>query len=437
MTSSGRVRLRRRAYNPEFETGFNFLPELARFDKISINFDIAGVEGATAQQVFENFRRVAGNSEFLRLDGRGYNRNLKIRRNMNRGLRQRTGDTSPYNKPLFTGYIKYDTQEAPRLRAFLNINPTRYFAYNPSDRIYPDYCGEENVFSTLFEDGDIKSELKRNAAVGDNFILSDRLQEAYEENWIRQTIDYAILCGDLLREEIAEHSGLYPHYSFYNGLRNWTINHFECYWEYTAPDADAPYLVKQFCKHLSKRLKSSRERVYPSEVNTSQEISTFIFSARNKKRNIAIYAKSDDRLRVECRFEGNPLSMYSNWDRDRYPTTRRGISDMISDLREKAIEALQPIQTGYNSFNFDDMPRPAHIARQLSTLYSVTRNNTAQIRRIIEANLSDERIVEPEVDNGYRRVLRQLAKEGVLDKVKSTNPREYILNEPLASLLKA
>ena len=442
-----RIREREQYSIKKFDTGFNFLKQRCCIDKVELSFDIAELEENDNQSLEEDFRHIARHSELLRYDSRRNNKGFAVRKKRNRSIPNRGTDTKPFEPFLFGGIIKKDTGlDRTLLRAFIEINPTRYFTYNEEGRVNPDAdvewddINEDDRLYTLRKDSCVRDHILSQSINNDNFIEDMRLREANELNWINYTIDYALLCADRIKQEIQNRTNNSNLYTFRSGLKNWTIQRVEYYWEFETKENDAVFVVKEFCEHLKRSSKKFNQTIHSAgEEKETNRAHSFIFGTSNKNLDIAIYAKAENRIRIECRYKKNPKSSFNEIKNNNYNrSSRRDLNLLLVDLRQIAIERLSKVEQAKTEFNLDNIYMPSQKAITLSHFHSITKGNTAHMRQIIEACMSNASIVENPSKKAFKSVLRQLASKdiNILKTIKKTEPREYIVKEPLHSMFK-
>lgn len=434
--------IRRRALQDiyGFETSFKLKKSHCRIDKLEISFDIAELENGSFSDLNEDLRHIGRTSDLLNDCGRG-EKKLIFRK------RRRRRSQDGFHPALIEGTIKRDTNsDIPTLRAFLKINPTRYFAYNPIERTDPHDDGfwggeyECDDFFRLHKDQDITRVIQSESITGDNFIAFNRLREANQLNWQQYTVDYAELCAERIYSEICEHTNNERLYHFLPNLSNWTIQKIEYYYEFHTRTDDAVFITRKFGEHLKNRLKLKKDNIHSAgEEREDDNPHSYIFSTRSKSIDISLYAKAQNRIRIECRIKKNPKVCVNSIKEKNYSrTSKTALKRMLTDLKDETAKKLSPVINHKNDFRLDNILMPGELSVALGRLYIGTGSVSLYIKRIVESCMSGEKLVEPDRDNRYRRALRLLASKDlkVLKTVKKTNPREYIVKEPLLSLFR-
>ncbi len=434
--------IRQRAFQDiyGFETSFKLKKSHCRIDKLEIAFDIAELGDGSFSELNEDLRHIGRASELLTDHGRG-EKQLIFRK------RRRRRSQDDFHLALIEGTIKKDTNsDTPTLRAFLKINPTRYFAYNPTDRIDPyddGFWGEDyesDDFFRLYKDQDIARLIQSESITGDNFIVSNRLREANQLNWQQYTVDYAELCAERIYSEICEHTNNERLYNFLPNLSNWTVQKIEYYYEFQTRSDDAVFITRKFGEHLKSRLRLKKDNIHSAgEEREDDDPHSYIFSTRSKNVDISLYAKAQNRIRLECRVKKNPKMCVNSIKKKNYSrTSKTALKRMLIDLKEEATKKLNPIINHKNGFKLGNILMPGELSIALGRLYIGTGSISLYIKRIVESCMTGEKLIEPDRDNRYRRVLRLLASKDleILETIKKTNPREYVVKEPLFSLFR-
>lgn len=412
----------------DFETSFNFSKRYVRYDKLEVNFDIATVVGENQRDAIVNhFARIASTSSFLRLDGRASNTVLIIR--TKRDLELHDGLT--VEPLLFSGkllILPLDNGSGYKVRAFININPTRYFTHNAGRRL------SDAPYEKLQINEAAEVEAKMlSFGVNDNFIRDEHLDGAYLANWNAITREYLDLIRRKIQEEMRSAENNAVAYSYNDSLEAWTLKHAEYYWEYKTKDDEASDLAESFCEHLKTRFLDIKQSYHLNAADFSYDSVSYIFQTSSKNITIAIYAKAHNRIRIECRFSKNPKEMYSSEFRDKGFTSddESQLFLMLEELTKKVQSKCEIIKTEKELFEPNKKQNPTHLASILAGISHEANNNTIYYARMIRCIRSSKKIIETD-DNNYNSFLRRLERRGILKKVKKQKgkPRMYFFTLP-------
>ena len=426
--SRERYRDRQRITLPKFEPRFIFDLAWARYDKIEINFDIGKFNTLNTQDIHDVFVAVGRDSEFFRNNGSEGLPQLNIRKR-GRGW-------------LVGGRIRVRPRPAHRdsnIRASLSINPTRFFAHNPSDRIAerrsgetPNSWGDPRLFK-IERNIPLEIELTRHSlGFSDNYIPNSRLAAALRLDWNGLIYEYLEIIQSKIVAEIERAS---PDRLFISNdtITGWTLSRTEIYWEFEHENAVA--VADDFGKFIANSFKSSSTRYHLDEAADIESGRSYIFKTTNKNISIALYAKTDNRIRIECRFLKNPKECFADINNTLFPNTDlMALVGMLESLKEKALETLSPIAEKSRYYDSTQVPNTTALAIQLSTVSSITKNPLF-IKHILEGALIDGRISET-TDDTFNTVLLELSEAGLLKKLrkKANKPRFYEVVGSLAIL---
>lgn len=412
---------------PFFEINFNFLKYQLRYDKIEINFDLAVIGNSQREAVINHFRRIASNSCFLVHEGTDRNPQLKIRKTSNRELT----NGRVVEDLLFSGYIgviqSYDRSDTIKIRAFININPTRYFVHNAERNI--SYQAQK----LLANDAARVNAQMRSYGTNDNLISDELLSQARHTNWNNLVMEYLSLIREKLQSEMQVNENDIIQYSeYYDQIENWTIGHSEHYWEFKTDDDCASDITHDFCEYLKSRFLQLKKNYYLNAADYSYDNVSYTFQTSKKNVDIAVYAKSHNRIRVECRFNSRPKSIYSGeFGGEEYDATHEeNITNLLDALTRKSQGLCRIISKHKKTFKCSNEDRDINaIADILAGIAHEAENNVIYYRRMLRSLRDCGKIIEEE-NEVYNRFLVRLKNRGILQQIPKERgkPRMYYLN---------
>ncbi|MGB4107404.1 MAG: hypothetical protein WBK55_06370 [Alphaproteobacteria bacterium] len=394
---------------PSFDAGFNFPVRRARYDKLEITLELGWVDNADTRVINEEFRRIARRSRLLNSDGSADFPALRIaKRKAGRG------------RWLFDGKLQVISggRSVPRIKAHLSINPTRYFANNPPQR------RERASYSDLktYESEQAKI-LRECLDHNDNLVIDDRLDEALDENWreiCSRAVERAI---EVIQVDIERYSTRDIFVFEHPGA--WTVKSLEVYWEYRA--VNAPLVVESFCNHAAHYFRRHRRRIHLKEIDQEASFASYIFEPGRKGVSIAVYAKTQSRIRVECRFTTYPKSIYNKALTDRrFPRGNlSSLFSMIEALAEMAQDEMLPLRAAHKSYK-KNVLRRFGLINTLAAISYMAAQDEMIIHRVIENLLVNKLVVENQ-DQKYNQALRRMAERNLLKPLpkRSRQPRIY------------
>lgn len=405
----------------DFETGFNFRESRAFYDKCEINIDI-GYSQRPIEDIASDFEGIGRQEEHIAYNGKTTYPILTINKK------------SPL---LFRGeivtYKEHQAEGTIRIRANLKLNPTRYFAHNP-----PDIFVREGENKLLKYDRAEQEISFKTYDQNDNYIEDARLLEAYETNWNDLTRELINNIRTYLRSLLEDSTVNKGQYSFYNYTRNWTIKHFEYYFEFKT-NSEAKDIVHDFCSHLKSRFARIRETYHLNQIDRSYTSVSYIFDTGKENKTIAIYAKAPNRIRVECRYSANLKNIINDADNNTY---NRGSEDsffeFLKHARTDAIKTLREVKRHHSEYVMSERFTAPRVATALSTISSVSKNNQAYYKHMIQSYLDSNKVAELPNKDKYNAFLKELKKEGVLEPLRKrpNRPRLYRIKANFYKILK-
>lgn len=408
-----RERVRRIPELPEFEPGFKLSPSLARYDKMEVSIDLGRLGFEKEDRIFKAFKRIGQKSLLLRQDGSQKSPKL-ITRARNAG-----------EDWLYSATIKLSWSN--RLRVYLKINPQRFFVHNPPDRIEngrPRGGSKDRLWLNRYGPAEIQAR-KQTLDGQDNFICSQRLVEAQELDWPEYILDYINLIRQSLEAEI--HKCAPRGFLLANGaIQEWTIQSAEIGWEFHANNA--LLVAEDFGRHASSYFQKHRRIMHMNEIAREHAATYYIFRADKRDIEVAVYAKTEDRLRIECRFKGNPKTLYTEFDNEMFPRTiLGGLGDMLWELRRKAAKEINPLKLAYKNYGGGGMLSRLETVQTLAALSHVTSGNQIITSHILKHLLTTGRVCERYNDPKYNQLLEDLKTRGLLKSMRKRPrlPREY------------
>lgn len=399
-----------------FEPGFNFPASWARYDKIELSIDMGGVDTTNSKTIHDAFRTLAKTSTLLRNEGSEDVPALAIKK--------RKSDW------LLGGQIRVYPKKTgrSRLRAHLSLNVSRYFAHNPpsrrpvkGNRTYKLQSYGPSLVATGMEALDGR----------DNLVIEARLAEARDINWNTLFKEMLYQATNKIAADIEEHSPGRLFYFSESGAEDWTIKAAEVYWEFQVPNA--PLVAESFSQHAADHFRRHRLRMHLSEIDTDGAAQSYIFDTKRKDVSIALYAKTDNRIRVECRFKTYPKQIYSTeLTNAKYPASRvNGLLSMLSALTAKASKEMKPLREAHESFTPTAVRKKADAIGTLAALSWVAGHDQIMTRRILQSLMLTGR-VSAGADKTYNAVLDKMAQRGLVRPYpkRARQPIEYA---PVAS----
>lgn len=408
--SSRSPRLRTVTGLPGFEPGFKFHRRWARYDKIEVSFDLGGVLQGEHSEIHEQFDRIAESSHILKKDSNSRMPALNINDN---------------DHWIFGGQAKVYTNHSgqTRIRVYLTVNPTRYFANNPPGRrVQPN-----NEYYDLQAHGPSRRTvyaeiLDRN----DNLIIHSRLPEAYNTLWEEILNDLLMKAAGLIEHEIETYAED-GYFSFFQEPTEWAVRSVEVYWEFHADNA--PVTVIDFGKYASTYFRRHRERMHHSMTDYDGVFTSYIFDTAHKNVKLALYAKTEDRIRIECRFSVSPKILFNKhgFNDENYPRNDiRNLSRMISDVVAKAQSAAAPLKNACEDYKPSKPNTLSQAISSLAALSYMAGHNQTLTQKIIRTLLISGRVAET-TDPKYNDALTRMKERGLLKdyRKRPNQPREY------------
>lgn len=414
-----------------FDVGMDFEPRRARYDKIEVGISFGRCVTNDTTRVHELFHRIR-QTKWLLCDGSAVRPKLEVRKRK--------------NSLLFNGTINFHPNSAGGyLRAYITFNPSRYFAHNPASRPRE---RERNgtgfgMHYKLTQYPPALAELTAKTFDGsDNFILDKRLREANSLNWSDYTTD-------LLQDIIALISDTIRKYDRDNlftfvprQLSDWSLRGAELYWEFRQPDAVT--MAKIFGAHMANNYVRHRVSYYGDKLAPMEDISgaicSWVFYTGTENVHLALYAKANNRIRVECRFTSTVTKIYSSEFPDKYPFSRsdiRGLLQLLRELKSKSYDNIYKI--GEERRNFDPTP----LMKAYDAVDTVTALNFAagtdqlSMLQVIKTIKMASRVSETG-KSAYDKCLHRMVQRGLLKQIgrkKPDQPRHYQPSRAFSSFI--
>lgn len=402
----GSVRQRKRPDICGFEPGFNFDPKWARYDKMELSLELGSITADESAHIHQAFVYMGRDSLYLGNDGSLATPRLKIKKN---------------SDWLFSGVIniRRETNTRYKIIAHLNINISRYFAHNPPTR--PKRRGQSMI--RAYAPAGLAA--AREALDGnDNLVIDSRLAEARDTNWnalLRQVITEA---ANAIQNEMYIHCRDLD-YSFHKSPKEWSVKAAEIFWEFQVKDA--PLVVEEFGKHSASVFrKHSIKDIYEVEIEGSRK--SFVFNTGHNSVKLALYAKTENRMRIECRFVNYPKRIYNKDINDTtYPVAHlTGLARMMSELVLKAQEKAEVLLKPKKTFNPDRVLALSDLLSALAGLSRSASDDVITATRVIRNLKLTGRLVDG-LDDGYNKTLNKMAQRGLLQAYpkRKGQPKEY------------
>lgn len=417
-----RERNRRVLPLPRFEPRFTFDRSLRRIDKIELNFDIASISPSkTRGEVFASIRNISRTHPVFRREQLKDGFCLRIRKYPLDFVGTQGSEF------LLSGQVRVFDQT---VRAILTLNPTRFITHNPPNRRLRDNA------ECLVQDMQISVDQWRHSLEGnDNFIPSNRLAEV---RLIKHTFHlrrYLAAIHDLLRQEISALFGG-EGIRYHDDFHNWTVKAIELYWEFSAPHA--PCATRDMGEFLCRHYHSISRRFPLSNIDNNQSITFYVFKNTKPERAAIMYAKTNERVRLEYRFLENPRIIYSKETRGWNNLTLNGLIDLVEFITTKAIQELAPLSFATQNYSSTRSVSSIDLVSDVCALISTaqTYNMSAVVLPVVRDLLLSGRTIEILGDPNRNNFLAHLCRKGVLLPFrKSGGRRIYVVSNSLQSYL--
>lgn len=395
----------------------------AWLDKISISYDLGVARTVDVAAVHERFKAIARESNLLANDGSENKPRMVIRR---RGKNW-----------LFKGMLTTETRRShgnTLLRLQVDLNPLRFFANNPPgrrrERFKPFYKVQSHTPSmTHAQHETTNSE--------DNYVVDARLPEAAVANWNAQLDEYISLIHGLIISELSKdvQAGFFI---FNQPLHNWTIGSAEICWEFAVNDA--PFFVKNFGRYTKGLFPKTSTKFHLNKVEQEYIGNSYIYETRYNKVKAAMYAKSDNRVRLECRFIKYPRQIFADLNTNTFPPlSANAFYEMTDALKIKAISMLSPLIMARQKYKAKSLQRRMLVVDALSGLAYHSQQQGQDVSHIIKllcAGTSvSERIGHPQ----HNQLLRDLKERDLLQtpyRKKSNRPVQYVPGPILRKIMR-
>lgn len=405
----------------KFEPGINFDIQRARFDRLNINLKIGRANTADSAAVHRLFDRIARGSRLFRSNGSDDYPELVIK--------------TQKEDWLFGGSVRSGRNRHgfSNISANLELNPTRYFVHNTSGRPINRGLHGWRHYYPLY--GNAKAQLFAAAGsldANDNYIPDSRISEAGSINWARYTTDYMMLAYEFIvmelkRFDIDDILVLPPQPA------SWTIAQAEIYWEYEHDNA--ALIAKDFGAYAGNFYRGKRATDYTVTADSEAQCYASLFKPDKKKVSISLYAKAENRLRIECRYLGHPKKIYARKDGDLRnelyePGLVRDFCAFLPALAQKAQEELEPLQKAIRKYDPEHAPNLTGISLAITSIVSLCGGDHLLVREILRGILTTGRISE--IDNSrFKKCLEIMEKRGYIRPAgrKPTNkPKQWVLD---------
>lgn len=416
----------------KFEPGINFDIQRARFDRLNVNLKIGRANTADKAAVHRLFKRIAGESRLFRNNGGNDYPELVIR--------------TQHKEWLFGGSVKSTNIKNgfSNISASLELNPIRYFVHNTSVRPINRGLYEWQHYYPLYSNA--KAQLFAEAGsldANDNYIPDNRISEAGCIDWARYTTDYMMLAYEFIVMELKRFDTddilVFPTQPL-----NWTVVQAEIFWEFEHDNA--ALIAKDFGAYAGNFYRGKRATDYTVGTGSEGQCYASLFRPDKKKISISLYAKTDNRLRIECRYLGHPKRIYAGKDGDLRnelydPGLIRDFCAFLPALAQKAREELGSLQHAIRKYDPEHIPNLMGVSLAITSIVNSCGNNPVFVREILRGILTTGRIGETD-NKRFKECLKIMEQRGYIrpaGRKPKNKPQQWVLDgrlEDFAAWLK-
>lgn len=414
------IRVRRRPVLPRFsEPRFTLAPGRAKWDRLNISVDLGGCGASTSKDVYNLFRRVASVFCWLRCEGTEEYPKLTTAQSQNDRL---------YHVEVF--YRKPSSKRAGLLRANFTFNPTRHYAHCPEI----DPARYKNPLFVILKNQSATIKLEQlSAGHQDNWICDDDLSSSNQVDWDRYAYTLLKICAGDIMEKITLHAGAVPVNPYPEHLMSWTVRSAELYWEYYHQHARSA--LAEFYSKAKNTFSASQDATHVMSSTPSGNSYTFI--TKRHELELCAYAKTETRIRLECRFKKYPRKIFPReLSRSNYPDSSLGdLPDFLGAMRDCSGVIDTQVLAAIRAYTAGDGSSEA-VIDLLSNFMALGSCAERERKQIIRSLVLGGRISE-----GYSptvmQALEQLSAAGLLLRYrkKANRPRAYGAAPDLQTML--
>lgn len=294
------------------------------------------------------------------------------------------------------------------LQATVYYNPTRCFVY------WGDTLPNRgNLGRKVWISPKLKADQMRLSGDGnDNFIPTAKLPLARGMKWDCYARDVLSLFVAQIQEDIRKNSGhirvsLYPKQQW-----KWVIQSLEVYWEFH--HADAAGVLRKMFENAQGKFVSGRER-YFIQRGLSVVGSSYLYELWRKNTVCCAYAKLNDRIRLECRFNNNPRQIFGDeLSLEHYPNHNldflRGFFHVLITKASRLMEPFSELDT--TMFNEPQV----NLADMILLFSKLEKLNVDAKHEVLSSLIDSGRVAVPPPKTPTAQVVRRLKTLGLLAK---------------------
>lgn len=406
---------------PKFEPGFSFEVPNARIDRMKVEIRLGVARTENLEIIQSLFRTISRGSDVLRNDGTSLRPKLRVRKG-------RSGE----DLWLFGGEILAKPrlgQGISDIVAEIDLNAIRYFAHHPSSRPRDRTRGGELSKELLRPHALSRATLKGITLDGsDNYILNERMIEAARLDWYSYTTDIIKRIVAVLKYEMKLYDRLDLLY-FHDLHRKWTIKQIEINWEYVS--TYAPGAVEDMAVRAKGYFGKRKLTPHINSIEEARNSVSFTFGLTRKGMSGLVYAKSLDRIRIECKFNRPPKKIYpgdARYSLQTYPQENfEALEGILTAICRAAKAELAPLTDCWRSYTPTSPPAPQRLANELIAMSGTSKYKAFILSGLLHALFTTGKITEND-DPTYNKLLSNLKQQAYLKQTTRKSrgmPKEY------------
>lgn len=319
-------------------------------------------------------------------------------------------------------------------RADITINPTRFFAHLAPENgggSVPAFRGDDLIPGR----NTALSQLTLNGS--DNMVPDSLIPAALNTDWPHFVQAYANAVAAQITSAIgtaydveAERGCDYQPLLILPASSDWSLRQIEQYHEYQC--ADAIKTVSEIEPHawsLSREMQSRRyEPVIRTEVARSHNAKSLTMSLGVQGTNLAIYAKSADRLRTEIRYQKKPLAVCGLTASD-FQSEPNGLALLVQATGRDATKRLRIWFADYSRTRTRQEPNLGALLMLVSGVVAACNHDMVLVMRVLRMLLEHSGLSPSEArDTPLDEVINYMYDRTLLTKVRSTKSNKGRLN---------
>ena len=279
---------------PKFATSFKPQRKKAWIDRVELSLKGGRIHNAPPSTLMSHFRRVATDGSPFRRPSLNKDQD-RIQIDLAKGW-------------LFGGRINIRASSEGQwhdVDLVLKLNLTRFVQHQG----FGEWArrGARSGWAVLRPmEGNALAAQRENLAASDNLISSDKIQDAIGANWADMLLEHVrivLRCLDWYANEGVYSTNLRTAFVNLNLWRTWTVRQLEVYWEAKGDDAVSyAHTVSKNTKAIADTL-DYREYKGAEGVMRTEKNSPSVNVRVAKDIRLAVYAKADDRIRFEVRYD--------------------------------------------------------------------------------------------------------------------------------------